>query len=730
MFIQNKKRLIDILIEQDKIKKDVVSFWGGLSNSELEEKLKNERLVSQETISRAYATLYNLPFITLKNRPIQRECLEMIPKDLAQEFKILCYEHEKADAGRGETVHIAVAQPGKLSDNLPAVLNKLEEEKHLKVELAIVTLDDFSIAFSQYPATPEAIKPYQEKPASISITSPSIPHKTIELDKINIPYGVITKFPEDIALKYQMVVFESPTPFAIKVAVVDPDDKKIRDILDFIRTKNDIAIEEFKVTPSEINRAVRFYHPEKLVAPKPAPPPEEALPEKKPEEKEEIPPKEEEKPPVKEGKEVPEVKSEARKPLIMPDENDFDKFLGRNIKSTEDLQEVAESGHVPKIVAAAVILAVSKKASDIHIEPAEKNIRLRFRIDGLLRDVIKLPIDILPAIVSRVKILSKMKIDETRIPQDGRFDCIAVGHAIDLRIATLPTIHGEKLAMRILDKSAHLYTLEELGLAGRNLKVLLDNMNKPYGVILSTGPTGSGKTTTLYAVLNRISNASVNIITLEDPVEYEIAGINQCQIKPKIGFSFVNGLRSVLRQDPNIIMVGEIRDSETAALATHAALTGHLVLSTLHTNDAAGALPRIVDMGVEPFFLTSLINAIIGQRLVRKLCIKCKGPARVPGPIMKEIEDELAKFNLPKPYHFFEGRGCSDCELGYVGRVGIFEVLTMSQKLEELVLTNKPASELKNQAIRDGMVTMKQDGLIKALKGQTTINEVLRVITV
>lgn len=580
-------------------------------------------------------------------------------------------------------------------------------------------------------------------------------NKTIDLDKIQIPFEVITKFPADIAQKYQMVVFEAPHPSFIKVAVVEPEDEKIREILDFIREKNDIAIEEYQVTPSEIQRAMRFYQkvkisqvipvssepvvPDKPASPqapeipllkeeaKPSPPPPKEMPK-------EPPPKEESKPSPgapKAEKLIPEVIGPGKtQTLVMPDENDLDKFLGQPIKDVDDLERVAETGHVPKTVAAAITLAVGKKASDIHIEPGEKNLRVRFRIDGLLSDIIKLPLSIHPAVISRVKILSNLKIDETRIPQDGRFDCIALGHAIDLRISTLPTIHGEKIAMRLLDKSAHLYTLEELGLAGRGLKVLLENLDKPFGMILSTGPTGSGKTTTLYAVLNRISNASVNIVTLEDPVEYEVGGINQCQIKPKIGFSFANGLRSVLRQDPNIIMVGEIRDGETAALATHAALTGHLMLSTLHTNDAAGALPRLVDMGVEPFFITSLVNAIIAQRLVRRLCPKCKREAHIPAPIMKEIEENLAQFNLSKPYRFFESKGCPECNMGFSGRVGIFEVLIMTTKLEELVLTHRPTSELKRQAIADGMVTMKEDGLIKALKGITTVSEVLRVITV
>jgi len=748
------KKLIDVLVEQGKIKREMTSAWKNLSNLELENRLRAEHLISNDDISQAYASLYGLPYVSLKDRQIPQEVLQIVPEKLAREYKIIAYE--KTDTSR-----VALADPSKLTANFQDVIKGLEKEKGFKIELAITSLDDFTKTIAQYQKT-------SVKEVGIPILNPKTQSKKMDLDKVEIPYEVINKFPQDIARKYQMVVFEAPHSSFIKVAAVDPNDKKIREILDFVKTKNDIAIEEYQVTPGEIERAMRFYEPPQMkIEPPPPPPPSKIAPpaetpppkiSPQPMEKpmEKIPPppipqvvfqpaEQEEKQKLEMEKEVPKTQAELAKkvegeipeirgkltePLVLPQESDLDKYLGKTIKDVKELEEIAQTGHVPKTVAAIIILAVTRKASDIHIEPAEKNIRIRFRIDGLLRDIIKLPIEIHPAIVSRVKILAKLKIDESRIPQDGRFDVTAIGHAIDLRISTLPTVHGEKIAMRILDKSAHLYTLEELGVTDRSLKVLQDNMNKPYGVILSTGPTGSGKTTTLYAILNRISNASVNIITLEDPVEYEMGGINQCQIKPKIGFTFANGLRSVLRQDPNIIMVGEIRDSDTASLATHAALTGHLVLSTLHTNNAAGALPRLIDMGVEPFFITSLINAIIAQRLVRKLCPKCKRPAHIPEPIQKQIEGEIISFNLPKPYNFFEGAGCRECELGYKGRIGIFEVLTMSGKLESLVLARKPASELEAEAVRGGMVTMKQDGLIKALKGETTVSEVLRVVTV
>lgn len=418
------------------------------------------------------------------------------------------------------------------------------------------------------------------------------------------------------------------------------------------------------------------------------------------------------------------------------EESNLDKFLTKSVDSIDDLVRAIKAGMIPEIVASIISLGVGIQGSDIHIEAAEKDVRLRYRIDGILRDVVKMPLSLHAPLVSRIKILAKLKIDEQRIPQDGRFDVMVRKHAIDLRISTLPTVHGEKVVMRILDKSAGVLSLEELGVTGRGFDILVKNIAKPYGIILSTGPTGSGKSTTLYAILQRISTPAVNVITLEDPVEYEIPGINQTQVKPQIGFTFAEGLRSVLRQDPNIIMVGEIRDLETASMATHAALTGHLVLSTLHTNDSAGALPRLINMGVEPFLITSSINAIIAQRLVRKVCPNCKEKVDLPGPLMKDIKEELEKIKdakisamEEKDLIFYKGKGCSLCTHGYHGRIGIFEVLPMSDKVEELAVDKAPASAILQQALKEGMITMKQDGILKALKGITTMDEVLRVTT-
>lgn len=416
-------------------------------------------------------------------------------------------------------------------------------------------------------------------------------------------------------------------------------------------------------------------------------------------------------------------------------EMEIGSLLENDIKSDSDLKTILAEKYIPKVVAAIINYALFLRSSDVHIEAGAKDLRIRYRVDGILRDIAKLPLEMHPPVISRIKILAKMKIDETRIPQDGRFDVIFKHKQVDVRVSALPTVHGEKMVLRVLDKDQSVLSLEDLGMVGRAFEITVENIAKPYGIILSTGPTGSGKSTTLYAILNRISTPSVNIITLEDPVEYEIQGANQCQIKPAIGFTFAEGLRSVLRQDPNVVMVGEVRDAETAAMATHAALTGHLVLSTLHTNDASGALPRLTNMGIEPFLITSSINEIIAQRLVRRICPKCKEEVKIPQSLIDAIKRELDtipknnKLDLAriKPdFKFFHGVGCSECNNGYKGRVGIFEVLRMTEKVEALAIDRRSANDIQAASIEDGMITMRHDGLLKCLEGVTTVDEVYR----
>ncbi|MBI2599676.1 type II/IV secretion system protein, partial [Candidatus Daviesbacteria bacterium] len=375
--------------------------------------------------------------------------------------------------------------------------------------------------------------------------------------------------------------------------------------------------------------------------------------------------------------------------------------------------------------------AVKARASDIHIEPEETQTRVRYRVDGILQEKILLPKGVHDALVSRIKILAVLKIDEKRLPQDGRFTFTYGPHEVDLRISIIPTVFGEKVVMRLLPKSTAAPSLIELGLRGVSLKAFEGQLLRTHGIILVCGPTGSGKTTTLYSILTKISTTKVNVVTIEDPVEYQITGVNQVQVNPGVGLNFASALRSFLRQDPNIIMVGEVRDSETAELAIQAALTGHQVFSTVHTNSASGAAPRLLDMGVEPFLLTSALNAAVGQRVVRKICPHCKIEFNASPEIIDGIKQVLGKI-LPtsqaSTLKLYKGQGCNFCNhTGYLGRVGIFEVLVMTESLNKLILEHTASGLIEEAAVANGMITMKQDGYLKVLEGVTTLEEVLRV---
>jgi type IV pilus assembly protein PilB len=398
-------------------------------------------------------------------------------------------------------------------------------------------------------------------------------------------------------------------------------------------------------------------------------------------------------------------------------------------------QENIEGAPIIRIVDVILSNAIEANASDIHIEPSDVDVRVRYRIDGILHTSLMLPKHVHPAIISRLKILANLKIDESRLPQDGRFHVDVAGKSVDLRVSILPLIYGEKVVMRILDKSGKVPTLEDLGVRGKTLEWVMENIKKTHGIFLITGPTGSGKSTTLYAILSMINTMAVNIITLEDPVEYFIEGINQSQINPDIGLTFAAGLRSILRQDPNVIMVGEVRDKETAELAVHAALTGHLVFSTLHTNNAIGAMPRLMDMDIEPFLLTASVNLVVAQRLVRKICENCRKSLPVPEPIAEQLKAELV--GVPDVYYegiqkgviqFYKGEGCEKCErTGYKGRLGIYEALSLVPEIQDLILAKQPSGKILEVANKLGMISMRQDGIIKVLRGETTLEEVVRV---
>lgn len=440
-------------------------------------------------------------------------------------------------------------------------------------------------------------------------------------------------------------------------------------------------------------------------------------------------------------------------------EEDKPKEIEEQISDIGKVEEEIQRAPVARIINMMLEYAVKTKASDIHIEPSESKLRVRMRIHGVLVQKLEMPMSVHPALVSRIKILSKLKIDEKRVPQDGRFGIKLKGKEVDLRVSTLPTIDGEKVVVRLLDRSSGIFNLEETGLRGSAFKSYLDALSLTTGIVLVTGPTGSGKTQTLASSLDRINTEKINIITLENPVEIKIPGVNQVNVNPDAGLTFASGLRSILRQDPDVVMVGEIRDGETARLAMQASLTGHLVFSTLHTNSAAGALPRLIDMGIEPYLIASTVHLVAAQRLPRKICSHCMESYVATPEIAKEIvsvldnlkidivahskqycpickagqacpHSEIEKDEIPdiEQLILFRGKGCEKCEgTGYAGRIGIYEVLNVTDKIGKLVMEQSSTSEIDNLAREEGMITMTQDGYLKALEGVTTIEEVLRV---
>ena len=400
-------------------------------------------------------------------------------------------------------------------------------------------------------------------------------------------------------------------------------------------------------------------------------------------------------------------------------------YLSEDEEDVDRLRDLASEAPVIRLVNLLINRAVEQRASDIHIEPFEQELKVRYRIDGVLHDVETPQRRLQAAIVSRVKIMAKLNIAERRLPQDGRIKIRIMGREIDLRVSTLPTLYGESVVMRILDRSSIVLDLEELGFEPDSLAAFNQLIVKPYGMILVTGPTGSGKTTTLYGALHKINSPDKKIITIEDPVEYQLAGVNQIHVKPQIGLSFANGLRSIVRQDPDVIMVGEIRDAETAEIAIQAALTGHLVFSTLHTNDAAGAVARLLEMGMEDYLIASSLLGVLAQRLVRRLCKACCVQAQDGGEGLPELLGGKANGG---PVTVYEACGCEECAgTGYLGRSGIYEILIVRDEVRELILKRSSADVLKSEAIRCGMRTLREDGWLKVRQGGTTVPEVLRV---
>jgi len=514
------------------------------------------------------------------------------------------------------------------------------------------------------------------------------PLKKVSLDKVSS--DLLELVPEESARFYQIAPLGKHNK-TLEIGMVWPEDLKAREAIKFLARRGGFSYKIFLITPSNLKEILKKYRaPRREV-----------------------------------GKALEELESEIRS----------EEIRGRRV-GVEEMERMVEEAPISKVVGVIIRYAVEAEASDIHIEPTREKLRVRFRILGILHSSILLPLKIHPAVVARVKILSKLRIDETRIPQDGRFSAKISGKEIDFRVSTFPTTLGEKVAIRVLDPTTGLKSFDQLGLEGSSFEIVKKAIKKPYGMILVTGPTGSGKTTTLYAILRELNKEAVNIVTLEDPVEYFLDGINQSQVRPEIGYSFAHGLRHILRQDPNIIMVGEIRDEETAALAIHAALTGHLVLSTIHTNNALGVIPRLIDLKIKPYLISPSLLIAISQRLVRTLCPFCKKKIKPQKEMEKMLLREIdglpeavkKEIKIPKPLFIYQAVGCKKCNhTGYGGRIGLFEVLKMTDKLREIILREPSELKISEETKRQGMLTMKQDGILKVLEGVTSVEEVLRV---
>lgn len=508
---------------------------------------------------------------------------------------------------------------------------------------------------------------------------------------------ILREVTEEAATFYQFVPMEKKGRL-LEVGMLNPDDLKSQEAVRFIAQNRNFEPKIFLITDSDFKNVLKQYRTLK--------------------------------------EEVDTALSELEKELSVKDEPQGE---DRKLKAEAALERVMAEAPITKIVAVILRHANEGRASDIHIEPTEERLRIRFRVDGVLYTSLLLPRAVHPAVVSRIKILSNLKIDEMRVPQDGRFHSVIDSQKIDFRVSTFPTSFGEKVVLRLLDPTQGVKTFESLGLDGRNRQVVEEAMARPFGMILLSGPTGSGKTTTLYAILKTLNQEEVNVVSLEDPVEYFIEGVSQSQIKPEIGYTFASGLRSILRQDPDVILIGEIRDNETAEIAMHAALTGHLVFSTLHTNEAAGTIPRLLDMKVQAAILAPALNLSIAQRLVRKLCVFCRKKVKLAPEETKKIQEIIAKLpeRVKKPklgdeIEIFEaGVGCEKCSgTGYKGRIAVLELFLVDPEIQEMI--NQPQLptiiKLKELAVKKGMVRMEEDAILKILAGLTSISEAETVL--
>ncbi len=564
------------------------------------------------------------------------------------------------------------------------ILIKELKEKYPKIEDWLLEAKISGLGFEEYFYSKNLI-PSREI-LEIKQKIYNLPIKTFEIDEV-IPLEIINKIPEKTALNYKILAFDFKQDI-LYLGVVDPDipqlQEKVIDVLKHNLKLQDVKL--FLISIQDFYVHLEDYH---------------------------------------------NFDEELKKLTI-----DFRSQRGRKTEEKETFaigQEVigGEEGPIIKMFEIMIRKAVALRASDIHVEPLPDKLRIRFRLFGDLKTMVLLPKDIHQPLINRIKILTNLRLDEQRIPQDARFRATVQGREIDFRVGIFPTINGEKAAIRILDPVIGLKKIQDLGLNDYHYEIIKRNIKRSFGLILVTGPTGSGKTTTLNALLQEINREEINIVSLEDPVEYKITGVNQSQVRPEIGYSFANGLREILRQDPDVILVGEIRDEETAELVTHAALTGHLVLSTLHTNTSLGAIPRLMDMGVKPYFIPSMLNLVIAQRLVRQICPNCKEEIEVPeelkGEIEKVLKDAPQKFkNLT--VKAFRGKGCEKCKFrGYIGRIGIFEMFEMTKEIAQAIGKGLTEAEMFELVKKQDFISMRLDGIIKATEGRVFIDEVFKV---